>query len=160
MEHNNYAQQLIDEGIIHVLEYGEFLNENARRGFEEKAWMLAEEMADDIFVRPPVSIFDDSFRLMGKNFGEILSELAAHELRVSYFASNDKGAKSLAIKHFNRTDYRLNVYNMAEVLNQLDPTVSNFKWKDLKHILKDPRWEKEKALLREKWLGRNRFNDL
>ena len=51
LEHNNCAQQLISEGIIHVLDYEEFLTEDAHKGFEEKAWMLAEEMADEVLLK-------------------------------------------------------------------------------------------------------------
>ena len=45
----------------------------------------------------------------------------------------------------------LQILNLAEVLRKLNPSTSEFKWKDIKLILKDERWRREKALLREVW---------
>lgn len=151
---NKCAQELINEGYITVLHYDEILTDSEKISFESLVWDFADEQAKEDFERPYKSIFSEGFRFAGHNLGEIISEMIALRTNMIYFASNDKGAKALAKRHFNRVDYTLEVKNLAEVLSELNPSDSSFLWKDIKLMLKDARWKNEKDMLRDKWINK------
>ena len=147
------AQKLINEGYIVRIKYDDFLHsEEERKVYNMQVWDILDEFCEkDLPPEKYQDVFREGFRLTEHSIGEILSELMAKEMRVPLFASNDKGAKSIAKRHFNSNRYQLEVKNLAELLREVISRDTKIKWKEVKFLLKDERWRKDRENLRELW---------
>ena len=83
------------------------------------------------------------------SIGEILSELMAKSLKLPLFASNDYGVKNIAKMHFNSSRYHLEVKNIAELLGVLIDAGTSISWKEMKKLLREERWHKERENINE-----------
>lgn len=147
------AQKLINEGYIKKIEYNDFLHsEEERKLYNKHVWEILDEFCDkDLPPEKYQDVFRDGFRLTEHSIGEILSELMAKEMRAPLFASNDKEAKAIAKRHFNSSKYQLEVKNLAEFLRDVAFVETKIKWKEIKFLLSDNRWKKDKENLRRLW---------
>lgn len=114
----------------------------------------AQKLIKDGFIKRMEygDVFRENFRLTEYSIGEVLSELMAKNLKLPLFASNDYGAKSVAMMHINSSKYHLEVKNIAELLDQVIDVGTSISWKEMKGILRENRWHKERERLREKYI--------
>lgn len=146
------AHELINNGELTIIKPEDFLEEEDQRElFCINVRRIANEV-NEAQLPENVDIFDDNFHFSGKNLGEIISEMIAKEMNISLFASNDWGAKRYAQIYINSSLYKLNVYNMAELLNIIGNSDNKLEWKDIKYLLSDDRWAKDKEKLRKLWI--------
>ena len=150
------AQGLITEKKIKVIYPKDFLDDFSMQIFEYNVRYIAEKVNDSPILQQ-ADIFSKSFHLAGKNIGEIISELMAKELNLDLFASNDWGSKRYADTYINSSIYTLHVKNVYELIMVIidNGKAQEFKWKEIKHLLSEERWKKERGILREKWFQEN-----
>lgn len=148
------AQKLIEEGYVKKIEYSEFLFSDAdRMVYNKQVWDLLDEISEkDLPPEKYRDVFRKGFRLTEYSIGEVLSELMAKSMKLPLFASNDYGAKHVADLHINNTRYQLDVRNVAELLNEVVGKGTAIPWKEMKAVLREERWSKEKEKLREKYM--------
>lgn len=148
------AQKLIDDGYIKVIEYDEFLVSDVdKMMYNVQVWDILDEISEKEL--PPEKyrdVFREDFRLTEYSIGEVMSELMARSMKLSLFASNDYGAKTVANIHINSTCYILEVKNIAEVLETVIDKGTDIPWNQIKYLLRENRWSKDKEKLREKYM--------
>jgi len=148
------AQKLIKDGFIKRMENGDFLfAEEDKVLYNSQVWDILDEISEKEL--PPEKyrdVFRENFRLTEYSIGEVLSELMAKNLKLPLFASNDYGAKRVARMHINSSKYHLEVKNIAELLDQVIDAGTSISWKEMKGILRENRWHKERERLREKYI--------
>lgn len=147
------AQQLINSGYIRKVDYSEYLlTESDRVLYNETVWELLD-LFDEKELPPPKyrDVFRPDFRYTEHSIGEILSELMAKYMRLPLFASNDGGAKRIAQAKINSARYTLKVKNLSELLQQVGSCENKLKWKDVKAVLREERWKKEKEKIHPLW---------
>ncbi len=148
------AQRLMSSGDIKVINPEDFLkSDDDKMLFESNV----KQMFEDINSRDITwekSIYDEDFHLSALNLGEIISELMAKEMKLPLFASNDKGSKKYA-KMINSAKYRLEVRNVAELIEMVGKNGSSLKWTDIKHVLGEERWKQDLMRIRPLWVKDN-----
>lgn len=151
------AQKLIKEGCIKKIEYSEFLLTDAdKMVYNMQVWDILDEISEkDLPPEKYRDVFRKDFRLTEYSIGEVLSELMAKSMKLPLFASNDFGAKHVANLHINRADYHLDVKNVAELLHDVIKAGTAIPWKQMKVLLRERRWAKEKERLREEYESKN-----
>lgn len=147
------AQQLILEGDIEIVPYNRYLlTEVDRQLYNERVWDILDKTSEKTLPSEEYrDVFRKGFRLTEYSIGEILSELMARYLKVPLFASNDWGAKKVAQYHINSQQYMLDVKNIAELLQEVGSGKNSLKWQDIKKVLSEDRWKKEREKLWSLW---------
>jgi hypothetical protein len=153
LQFDREVQELLDEGYVQVVSYDEFLgDENERALYNSRVWEIMDDFSEEELPDEKYrDVFVVGFHLSQKSIGEIMSELMAHDMGIPLFASNDKGSKIIASRHFNRQNYCLEVKNVAEIFEMLAAKENSIKWKNVKRVLSDARWEKERKRLKKMW---------
>jgi len=72
-------------------------------------------------------------------------------LKVPLFAANDEGAKKVAQYHINSQQYILEVKNVAELLQEVGSNENSLRWRDVKKVLSENRWNRAKEKLWHLW---------
>lgn len=125
------ALSLIEDGVIKVIPYEEFLPENGseQRDFYENMFRELNAKITGCSLDEKTNIYE---RKAGHSFGEVHTVLMAVELGIPIFYSNDGGAKAVAAAYAKG---RLIVQNIAEVAEQLQgcPKISGKERRYLKN---------------------------
>lgn len=147
------AKELISENYIKVIPYSQYLLTDVdRQLYNEMVWDILDKISEkDLPPEEYQDVFRNDFRLTQYSIGEILSELMARYLKVPLFASNDDGAKKVAQYHINSRQYTLEVKNIAELLYEIGSSDNALKWRDVKNVLSENRWKKDKEKLWHLW---------
>lgn len=147
------AKDLISENYIKVIPYSQYLLTDVdRQLYNEMVWDILDKISEkDLPPQKYQDVFRDDFRLTEYSIGEILSELMARYLKVPLFASNDEGAKKVAQYHINSQQYILEVKNVAELLQEVGSNENSLRWRDVKKVLSENRWNRAKEKLWHLW---------
>lgn len=158
------ASSLIRSGVIKRIAYEDFLKTKEEKSIfryntyeiYKKVYAQTGNAADPEQYRPLMTykewdIYSDAFHSSKGNVGEILCEVAAKELKIAYFASNDRGAKSYARQFINSGTFSLNVMNVSDLVRMAVKIKDIVSWKEVKRLLRAKRWEKEKREIGELW---------
>jgi len=147
------AKELISENYIKVIPYSQYLLTDVdRQLYNEMVWDVLDKISEkDLPPQKYQDVFRDDFRLTEYSIGEILSELMARYLKVPLFASNDEGAKKVAQYHINSQQYILEVKNVAELLQEVGSNENSLRWRDVKKVLSENRWNRAKEKLWHLW---------
>lgn len=150
------AQELIKEGYIKKIEYNDFLPFDAdKEVYNTQVWEILDKISEkDLPPEKYQDVFRKDFRLTEYSIGEVLSELMAKKMQLPLFASNDFGAKNIARLHLNSSRYHLEVKNVADLLEKVIERGTSMAWKDMKAILREERWRKDRDRLRVRFLGK------
>lgn len=147
------AQELISEGYLMVKTYDQFLSDELdKKIYNERVWKILDITSEKEL--PPEQyrdVFRENFSLTEYSIGEIMSELMARYLNVPLFASNDWGAKCVAKYHINSGKYNLQVKNIAELIEEIGEKKNRLRWKDIKRVLGEERWKKDRERLWNLW---------
>ena len=149
------AKELMNSGLIHVIYPEDFLSDSSKKKlFEMNVRGVAEKVNGEP-IHPCADFFSKDSHSCGRNLGEIISELMAKEMGLTLFASDDFRAKRYADTYINSKCYRLEVKNVAELLFIIaeKEKTKALKWRDIKHVLSEDRWNKYIESLRELWVS-------
>lgn len=153
LQYCDEAKKLIESGYIRKVKYEDYLpTEMDRFLYNERVWELLDLF--DEKELPPLKyrdIFRKDFRYTEHSIGEIMSELMAKNMKIPLFASNDGGAKKIANAKFNSARYMLEVKTIAELLSEIGVRENKLAWRDIKDVLREPRWNKQKKELWSLW---------
>lgn len=144
------AQSLISSGKIRVIKPDDFLKNLEEKNLFSSAVISIANAINEYELSEKTDIFTSHCSI--SNLGEIISELVAKEMEIPLFASNDWGAKRIATRFIDSEVYRLQVLNMADLLEKIGMSENKLAWRDIKKVLSGERWQRDKRRLRIIWV--------
>lgn len=124
---NIYLQQLLDKGIVSIVFYKDYLNEEDKEEYAEY-FMKAYERVNHLDFSKRDVIYE--YADQDESLGEIRSLYMARKLGYIYFMSDDADAKMLA-RNFFSSKSKVEVKSLFDVLVMCKERDTNLQWKDI-----------------------------
>lgn len=142
---NSVAKKLVEKGVIQVIEYDDYLNDNRylyERNFKSLYYIFhAEDFKGDVYT----------YSKKGDDLGEIRSALMAQIMNIDLMVSDDSKAKSIIQSRLSSSRHPLQVFNLYDTFLNIADSSTIIKWKDIKGLAKKNMNQKRYNKLNEMW---------
>lgn len=129
---NQYLQQLLDDGIIKIISYTDYLKEEDKAEYKEY-FLEAYERINHFSFSEECDIYQ--YQDPGESLGEIRSLYMARKMGYIYFMSDDSDAKFLA-KNFFLSKSKVIVKSLYDALIMCKENNTMLRWKDIDPTVK------------------------
>lgn len=142
---NKIANNLVEKGVIQIIEYDDFLQDD-RRSYESNFRMLyylfhAEDFNGNIYT----------YSKKNDDLGEIRSALMAQSMNIDLMVSDDKKAKSIIENRLSSSRHPLKVFNIFDAFYSIASSSTSIKWQDVKGLAKKNIKKQQYEKLNEEW---------
>lgn len=129
---NSVAHDLVDQGIMQVVQYKDFLQDTEKLRYEDNfrnayQYFNMKAMTDNVY----------SYKKKGESLGEIRTALMAVYMGIDLFMSDDGGAKMFVKSRLHSDRHPLAVYSVYDTLLCIAQKADKkLLWKDVKGCAK------------------------
>ena len=153
IEKNKELKELVDQGIIDIIDYEEYIDRKDDKEYQEY-FKWAYEKMNRFDLPENVDIY--TYHDIDENLGEIRSIYLARQLNCMYFMSDDSGARSFAKNAFS-SKKKLETMSIYEALKQCCLLKTDITLKKINPVLHAVFRERQQMLreLQEMYAAKN-----